>query len=46
VLAFASIKLAPALGALFMSASTIIVAVNAQLLRGVDLEAGLGGAAG
>jgi P-type Cu2+ transporter len=44
VLAFAGITLAPALGALLMSASTIIVAVNAQLLRGVDLEGGLGGA--
>ena len=30
--------LAPALGAVLMSASTIVVALNAQLLRGVDLR--------
>lgn len=29
--------LSPALGALLMSASTVIVAINAQLLRGVKL---------
>jgi Cu2+-exporting ATPase len=29
----------PAVGALFMSLSTIIVAVNAQLLRRLNLEA-------
>ena len=31
------ILLAPAVGAIFMSASTIIVAANAQLLRGLKL---------
>ena len=35
VLAPWGILLTPALGALFMSASTIIVAINAQLLRGL-----------
>jgi P-type Cu2+ transporter len=38
VLAWAGITLAPALGAVLMSASTIVVALNAQLLRGVDLR--------
>lgn len=37
VLASAGILLSPALGALLMSASTVIVAVNAQLLRRVKL---------
>jgi Cu2+-exporting ATPase len=37
VLAFADITVTPALGAVFMSLSTIIVALNAQLLRRVDL---------
>ncbi len=37
VLAWAGILLNPALGALFMSLSTVIVAVNAMLLRRVDL---------
>jgi Cu2+-exporting ATPase len=37
VLASQGILLAPAVGAIFMSASTIIVAANAQLLRGVKL---------
>lgn len=36
-LAWAGFTLAPAIGALLMSLSTIIVAVNAQLLRRVDL---------
>jgi Cu2+-exporting ATPase len=36
-LAFAGISPAPAVGALLMSASTVIVAVNAQLLRRVEL---------
>ena len=36
-LAFAGLSLAPAVGALLMSASTVIVAVNAQLLRRVEL---------
>jgi Cu2+-exporting ATPase len=31
------IVLAPAVGAVFMSLSTIVVAINAQLLRGVRL---------
>jgi len=34
------ITLPPAVGALLMSLSTIIVAVNAQLLRGLDLRPG------
>jgi Cu2+-exporting ATPase len=37
VLAWAGILLSPAVGALLMSISTIIVAINAQLLRRVDL---------
>ncbi len=37
VLAAQGIVLAPAFGALLMSASTVIVAANAQLLRGLDL---------
>ena len=37
VLAWAGILLAPAVGAVLMSASTIIVAINAQLLRRVKL---------
>jgi Cu2+-exporting ATPase len=37
VLAWAGITLSPAVGAVLMSASTIVVAVNAQLLRRVDL---------
>jgi Cu2+-exporting ATPase len=37
-LAWAGIALGPAVAALLMSASTVIVAVNAQLLRRVDLR--------
>jgi P-type Cu2+ transporter len=37
VLAWAGITLAPAVGAILMSASTVVVALNAQLLRRVDL---------
>ena len=37
VLAWAGITLGPAVGAVLMSASTIVVALNAQLLRGVKL---------
>jgi Cu2+-exporting ATPase len=37
VLAWAGILLAPAVGAILMSASTVIVAINAQLLRRVAL---------
>jgi P-type Cu2+ transporter len=37
-LAWAGITLAPAVGAVLMSASTIVVALNAQLLRGLDLR--------
>ena len=37
ILAWAGILLSPAVGALLMSLSTIIVAINAQLLRRVDL---------
>jgi Cu2+-exporting ATPase len=39
VLAWAGITLSPAVGAILMSLSTIIVAANAQLLRRVDLRA-------
>ncbi|RDZ62757.1 copper-translocating P-type ATPase [Haloferax sp. Atlit-12N] len=39
VLAPIGILLSPAVGAVFMSLSTIIVAVNARRLRGVDLSA-------
>ncbi|GGC66149.1 heavy metal translocating P-type ATPase [Haloferax sulfurifontis] len=39
VLAPVGILLSPAVGAVFMSLSTIIVAVNARRLRGVDLSA-------
>ncbi len=42
VMAWAGFVLPPALGAVFMSLSTIIVAANAQLLRRVDLRAGDG----
>lgn len=38
VLAPIGILLSPAVGAMLMSASTVIVAVNAQLLRGVSLK--------
>jgi Cu2+-exporting ATPase len=38
VLAFAGVSLSPAAGAILMSASTIIVAFNAQLLRRLDLR--------
>ncbi|GAB6057973.1 heavy metal translocating P-type ATPase [Desulfonatronum parangueonense] len=37
IMAWAGIILAPATGAILMSASTVIVAVNAQLLRRVEL---------
>jgi Cu2+-exporting ATPase len=38
VLAFAGVVLPPALAAVFMSVSTIVVAANAQLLRRLDLR--------
>jgi P-type Cu2+ transporter len=38
VLAWAGFTLSPAVGAILMSASTIVVALNAQLLRRVDLS--------
>ncbi len=38
VLAFAGVVLSPAAGAVLMSASTIVVALNAQLLRRVSLD--------
>lgn len=38
VLAFAGVVLSPAAGAVLMSASTIVVALNAQLLRRVKLN--------
>jgi Cu2+-exporting ATPase len=38
VLAWAGFTLAPAVGAVLMSASTIVVALNAQLLRRLDLR--------
>jgi Cu2+-exporting ATPase len=37
-LSFAGITLSPAVGAILMSASTVVVAFNAQLLRGLDLR--------
>ncbi|MFL5794216.1 MAG: heavy metal translocating P-type ATPase [Actinomycetota bacterium] len=37
-LAWAGITLAPAVGAILLSASTIVVALNAQLLRRLDLQ--------
>jgi Cu2+-exporting ATPase len=40
VLAWAGFTLSPAVGAVLMSVSTIIVAANAQLLRRLDLRAG------
>ena len=40
VLAWAGLTLAPAVGAVLMSASTIVVALNAQLLRRVELATG------
>ena len=40
VLAWAGITLSPAVGAILMSLSTIVVAANAQLLRGLDLRPG------
>ncbi len=40
VLAWAGVVLAPAVGAVLMSASTIVVALNAQLLRRLDLRPG------
>ena len=38
VLSFAGFVLVPAVGAVLMSASMIVVALDAQLLRGVDLR--------
>jgi P-type Cu+ transporter len=38
VLAWAGITLSPAMGAVLMSASTVVVALNAQLLRRLDLR--------
>lgn len=38
-LAWAGVSLAPALAAVLMSASTVVVALNAQLLRRLDLRA-------
>jgi Cu2+-exporting ATPase len=38
VLAFAGVLLSPAAGAVLMSVSTIVVALNAQLLRRIDLH--------
>ncbi|WP_442914291.1 heavy metal translocating P-type ATPase [Kribbella sp. NBC_01245] len=40
VLAWAGLTLGPAVGAVLMSVSTIVVALNAQLLRRVDLTPG------
>jgi P-type Cu2+ transporter len=42
VLSAVGITFAPALAAVFMSSSTIVVALNAQLLRRVDLRPGSG----
>jgi Cu2+-exporting ATPase len=41
-LAWAGIDLPPAVGAILMSVSTIVVALNAQLLRRLDLSADRG----
>ena len=38
VLALAGLSVSPAVGAILMSVSTIVVALNAQLLRRVDLD--------
>ncbi|NUP75129.1 MAG: heavy metal translocating P-type ATPase, partial [Sinomonas sp.] len=38
VLAFAGIVLSPAVGAVLMSLSTIVVALNAQLLRRLEVD--------
>jgi Cu2+-exporting ATPase len=40
VLAWAGVTLSPAVGAVLMSASTVVVALNAQLLRRVLLRPG------
>ena len=40
VLSWAGVNLPPAVGAVLMSASTVVVALNAQLLRRVDLRPG------
>ena len=40
VLSFAGFTLSPAVGAILMSASTVVVAFNAQLLRRLDLRSG------
>jgi Cu2+-exporting ATPase len=40
VLGWAGVTLAPAVGAVLMSLSTIVVALNAQLLRRLDLRPG------
>ncbi len=40
VLGWAGVMLPPAVGAALMSASTVVVALNAQLLRRVDLRPG------
>ncbi|MFS8480424.1 MAG: heavy metal translocating P-type ATPase [Acidimicrobiia bacterium] len=45
VLAWAGVTLSPAVGAVLMSASTIVVALNAQLMRRVDLSPGAPAAA-
>ena len=37
-LAFAGVQMPPAVGALLMSVSTVVVALNAQTLRRVDLR--------
>ena len=37
-LVWAGLDLSPAVGAILMSASTIVVALNAQLLRRLDLR--------
>ena len=44
VLAPIGVLLSPAVGAVFMSLSTVVVAINARRLRGVDLSAGPTGA--
>jgi P-type Cu2+ transporter len=45
-LAWAGVSLSPAVGAILMSLSTIVVALNAQLLRRIDLRRATGPAEG
>jgi Cu2+-exporting ATPase len=42
VLSWAGLTLSPAIGAILMSVSTVVVAINAQLLRRIDLQPATG----